>query len=320
MVPALKRLVSFYKVDSKTPNSGVRQHVKYNIDVAEVTDLFKEQTQTRSLSRISKRFSRSSHYEGDSDDEYAPTPAYDDGEEAEYFSNTYERWVRCIVHASISPPDQGSKGTSISYSVTLKHGGQQKIAGLDFLRPPLKSGDLVELFSARQGGTRLPAKIVECHSSTSKLGYRVSVEGSDVVFEHIPSLRLRRRYLPNQRVQVYRGVDRGWEFAVVHQAATRDGCGCAAVLFPTIAEHTPSPIERILAHQSSRKASHPLGKAAPSQADCKASSIGLWSLIPVSSGEEDGVLEWIPSYLIRASQIPSYLIREEDPYRASQWI
>jgi hypothetical protein len=286
MVPALKRLVSYHttKLSSKSPSAGVREHVKYNIDFDEVAEFFKEWTKSKSKSFFgrrsrSRRDDESLRSDDDSDDGALPIPAYGDGQEAEYFSNTYQRWIPCVVHVNVAQPDHSSSKTTISYSITLSHGGQQKAATLSLLRPRLKADELIELFSGRQGGTRLPAKIV-CKWTSTKLGYRVKADGAEEVFDQVPSLRLKRRYPRNQQVQIYLGDRLGWQSAFVHHAAALDGCG-EEVVFPIAIDQKSSP--------------------SPDHVEFKASAIGLWSLIPVcaESSQESDPPEWVPSYLIR---------------------
>eukprot|EP00427_Karlodinium_veneficum_P015422 CAMPEP_0169137286 /NCGR_PEP_ID=MMETSP1015-20121227/41445_1 /TAXON_ID=342587 /ORGANISM="Karlodinium micrum, Strain CCMP2283" /LENGTH=340 /DNA_ID=CAMNT_0009202095 /DNA_START=46 /DNA_END=1068 /DNA_ORIENTATION=+ len=287
MVPILKRLVSYHttKLSSKSPSAGVREHVKYNIDFDEVAEFFKEWTKSKSKSFFgrrsrSRRDDESLTSDDDSDDGALPIPAYEDGQEAEYFSNTYQRWLPCVVHVNVGQPDHSSN-TTISYSITLSHGGQQKAAVLALLRPRLKADELIELFSGRQGGTRLPAKIVDSHLPTStKLGYRVKVDDTEEEFDQVPSLRLKRRYPRNQQIQIYLGERLGWQSAFVHHAAALDGCG-EEVVFPNGIDQKSSP--------------------SPDHVEFKASAIGLWSLIPVCAelSQVNDPPEWVPSYLIR---------------------
>jgi len=75
---------------------------------------------------------------------------------------THQKWLHATVHCEAASSSDPSSDTKVLTTVTLSSGGQiREDVGLDLLRPPFEPGELVELFSGRDGGVRLPATIAQ---------------------------------------------------------------------------------------------------------------------------------------------------------------
>lgn len=336
MVPSLNRMVSFRIVmpnaskDGKQESCGLgpclltsqatendkKVHIKWNVDAAELQECSVQHNEaldstvdepntpgvlsqrTRSLYNITSDFVHEAVYE--------------DGQCVEYFSLTHQQWMRGTVDSE-ECTDNGQR--AIFYNATLTHGHQLRPnVDLGLLRVPFESGELVELFSERKGGLRLPAVIAQEQSlAPSLLGYRVVVEENGQIFDQIPALRLKRRFLRNQHVEVYRGPDMGWQKATVHRTASANGCEeelLPVLAPPTLLKTDAFATMNAFANMNARRSMSPrvltLEEARLKEGSVNQplalSAFGLWTSVPVcTEGEhEDLSPEYVPSYLLRA--------------------
>jgi hypothetical protein len=297
-------MVSFKVVKPNAKTDDARVCIKFNVHDHEIAgfahDVVGEVgTSMKSQPKIVRNRTCSRGNLVDTCDE-TPFAAYDDEQSIEYFSVTHQHWLNGTVHSVASSGTGGNNDATVLTTVSLLHGHQiRENIGLDLLRSPFKSGELVELFSGRQGGCRIAATIAPDQELPRPLlhGYRVVVEGSKEVFENVPPHRLKRRFVPGQEIEVYRGPQLGWQFAEVHHTASADGCS---------AEMLPLPSQLQSEHHNSHLA-HTAGviktqntkltdSLAADRKMFSASLLGLWSWVPVCI--EDSSPEWVPSYLI----------------------
>mmetsp|Transcript_60966 Transcript_60966/g.96096 ORF Transcript_60966/g.96096 Transcript_60966/m.96096 type:complete len:326 (+) Transcript_60966:83-1060(+) len=290
MVPALNRLVSFTasRVGSKPNLSSAGYHVKYNVKDAEIEKFFASSTGDEPQHEKAVALVKTQELK---DEHRQLIAAYADGEEVEYYSTSYQRWLHGVV--------QRLSASGNGYTIVLSQGGQiRQNVGLDLLRPPLQADEQVELFSGRQGGTRLPGVIAADQlPSPTLLGNRVKLEGGKDTFDSIPSVRLKRRFLPSEEIEVYRGGHRGWQLAIVHHTARANGCG-ENILYPETVDNVES---RVRGHETIASSSQMVEKRVSNDCEFSPSQVGLWSLIPVCTelGQQDAPPELVPSYLIR---------------------
>lgn len=223
-------------------------------------------------------------------------PAYDDNQAMEYWSATTKRWVRSTLRTFAR---RGQGPPIFVYSIVVAEQVRLDVP-LDTIRRPLEAWESLEVFSQRNGGEWLPAR-VEGHqvASATKLGYRVRLIAEDgalgAVLERAPSARLRRRFAGGAKVEVYRGSVRGWEEARVSAGAGSDSW------------KVPPPLSRVSPGASKSFGEAPEDAAeidrrgsprgSPrSQAELDAAT-AAWTEVPItgSGGEE----EIVPSYLLR---------------------
>lgn len=326
MVPSLNRMISFRIVrpssdtganrastgtgpcllTTPTAADSKKVHIKWNIDPTTVQDLAgdNEVEESSDWPNVKSQPSDSSSQRTCSQEVIDMTAdphlhlAYDNGQRIEYFSVTHQRWMSGTINSDICQ-------SSTAINVSLTHGNQLRAnVGLDLLRAPLKAGDLVELYSGQQGRLYLPAVIAaEQSSAPSLLGYRVVIEGSKETFDNVPPLRLKRRFLRGQQIEVYRGPALGWQRANVHHTASADGCEAEVLRMPFTPATTSESSESVApgVHQrcmSSPRQSEPMQSLSKKQ--CTASGIGIWSVILVCvDTKEADTPESVPSYLVR---------------------
>eukprot|EP00927_Polykrikos_kofoidii_P033753 TRINITY_DN28582_c0_g1_i1.p1 TRINITY_DN28582_c0_g1~~TRINITY_DN28582_c0_g1_i1.p1 ORF type:complete len:1912 (+),score=268.74 TRINITY_DN28582_c0_g1_i1:712-5736(+) len=200
-------------------------------------------------------------------------PIMEDGEKVEYFSSSHSRWVPAVLHVVFADTEQ-----RIVYHVSLNRGSQLRTdVKIDCIRPTFREGELVDIFSKRDGGVWTPGSIVETTAASSSLGYRVYrvyVEDEDDVLEGVPSERLRRRFVTGSAVEVYGGPDKGWSAAVVHSCINA-------------VEATAIP--------------EPLASGSPDSSN--GCSLHVWTMVPVYEEDDNSVVElestFVPSYLVR---------------------
>jgi hypothetical protein len=290
MVPALNRLVSFTasQLGSKPTISSAGYHIKYNVKDAEIEKFFANSTGDEPHHEKAGALVMAQEVKYEHRQLIA---AYADGEEIEYYSTSHQRWLHGFVQR-LNASDNG-------YTIVLSQGRQiRQNVGLDLLRPPLQADELVELFSGRQGGTRLPGVIAgDQLPSPTLLGNRVKLEGGRDIFDSIPSVRLKRRFLPSEEIEVYRGGHLGWQLAIVHHTARANGCG-EKVLYPETVGDVGSPVR---GHETIASPSQMVEKRVSNDCEFSPSQVGLWSLIPVCKelGQQNVAPELVPSYLIR---------------------
>jgi len=348
----------------RSPSGSVedgKTHVVWNVDVAKVQALFEEQVSVNSTSSgislgtagnlditeenrsaDSSPMSRSpSHAPLDVQNtikapDASQRHAYTDGERVEYFSHTHQQWIVGMVRIQPSADCCPGAAAKPLLSVYVNHGSQfQPNVSLDCLRPVLQSGELVEVFTQRGGGSFLPAVIAPGQpKAATMLGYKVALASTGEVLENIPALRLRRRYPAASAVETYCGLDLGWCHAHVDpNAASSDGCGGIKVLSSQLrdskvlalldseeaspkAPETPQavcamPLSDLHIHEISRKQHEQAVRAEASQLvppehnfergvkSLTSVDIPLWTWVPLCRG--DGPPEWVSSHLVHTS-------------------
>jgi len=254
---------------------------------------------------------------------------YQDGERVEYFSQTHQRWVMAKIKVEIHEGDDDNNLEPIvMYDVVMAHGIRHKNVQLDMLRPPFQHGELVELFSKRNGGSWLPGLIVgEQKAGATMSGYSVSLEDHDEVFQEIPSMRLRRRYPPGLSVAVYRGPREGWNYdAIVHHSAAERGIGAVQIPYH---RHEVSHVDlhslhdvRIREQQMMKAGELGISKASQQAADmaeqlaaqtetaivARDATVleqGLWTQVPIDLSKDDEFDDYVtlPSFLLNATKV-----------------
>jgi len=143
--------------------------------------------------------------------------AYENGERIEYFSRRHRAWQPGFVRVLHREPEAPGRPPKVVYGVELLPSHQMRYGvRLDVLRPPLLEGELVEVFRRRNGGVWLPAKMSGPQALLgAAVGYSVELLGERSVQHGLPASRVRRRFPQGSRVEVYRGLERGWVSAVV---------------------------------------------------------------------------------------------------------
>lgn len=229
--------------------------------------------------------------------------AYEDGQIIEYFSATHKLWMSGTVSIEACLSGGNDPQHCIQYHVTLANGQLREDIGLDLLRSPLGPNELVECSSGQQAGQRLAATIAGDQSALpSRLGCRVVLEGQSPV--NVPLLKLKRRFPRGRCVQVYRGLEVGWQMAKVHHSASADGCDAEILPLPG----RSAQADVLIAHGMIERDIFAPGVSVPSdEAHSAASQLAIWTSVPICdvSGEEDESPEYVPSYLLRLSSIQS---------------
>jgi len=202
--------------------------------------------------------------------------AYASGESVEYYSCKHRRWISGIVRVAAkgSCPEGGSDCRA-AYYYNVEVGARRQLrydVPLESIRPPLRGGEPVEIFSLRNSGEWLPAHMADNQPAGSmKHGYRVQLVGAHEVLEQILPMRIRRRFPAGSLVEVYRGLPLGWVLARVHP----------------LAGSVQSTEQNSITDECSRQ---------------------LWTLVPLAAVEEDergqgtnevDTPELVPSYLVR---------------------
>jgi len=159
------------------------------------------------------------------------TPAFTQHEEAaplvphgapvEYFSKTHRTWMPGHLQVDVTPGTL-LEPPHIVYNIQIKTGAAatnlRKCVPPSAFRTPLQKGDLVEIFSRGDGGKWVPAMLDAIQDRPTENGYSVMVAFSGAkprLFQHVPALRLRRRFPNGSRVMLYRGPVAGWIPGVV---------------------------------------------------------------------------------------------------------
>jgi hypothetical protein len=260
--------------------------------------------------------------------DYEPVCAYEDDDRVEFFSNTHNAWVPAKVDARVVD-GTATHEPIVVYDVIIatgrggSHPTRQDVP-LDRLRLPFSHGDLVELYSKRDGGTWLAGMVIGAQGITAtRTGYSVHLDESNEVFDDVPAIRLRRRYPADQDILVYRGPREGWHKARVHHTATEDGCNATPI--PHIDENHLH--EETLQHHSLASLHHepdagamlrrvlqrpknedPLARQKGQTEDeedfDQAADIleqGLWTQVPVDASVDDEHDDFVivPSFLVR---------------------
>lgn len=157
-------------------------------------------------------------------------PLIDDGQRIEYFSLSHKRWMPAIMQVEYSLSGNADAGKSIIYHADLGHGSKHLNVPLDCVRRLFSPGELVQVYSHRQGGEWLAAEIYGAQGLIpTNVGYTVRLTGSQQVLENIPSARLRHRFPPGMQVRVLRTCDRSWVKGVVADTAPDDGIGAKSI-------------------------------------------------------------------------------------------
>lgn len=337
MVPSLNRMVSFRTVRPNSANAAKQEseapaptllrtpsasdgqkkvRVLWNINAAEVSEKLGDQigdaADEESKRTMSRQTSRHTHTSASTDMvlDATPQPAYEDGQRIEYFSVTHQLWMTGTLHVEVHINEENARESYICYSVGLANGQLREDVGFDVLRSPFAPGELVELCSGQKGQLRLAAVIAPDQPiAPSMLGHRVLLEGTIQSFDHIPLLRLKRRFPAGRHIEVYRGASTGWQMAKVHQIASADGCKADML-------HAPSANESTLVHADLRFCSlvqNPQRKldsrqdvpVSAEQYHPAAVGSGIWTLVPICevTAEEDATPDYVPSYLLRLMSV-----------------
>jgi len=153
---------------------------------------------------------------------------YDNGADVEYFSTTNWSWLRGSLKVTASAPEVDGGAIQVAYHVTVTLGqGRYQVrdnAVPATLRAPFRTDEPVEVFSRRRGGEWVPGRVHGRHNfASTSLGYCVRLQGGDgavpMVIDHVPPHRVRRRFAPGSKVEVYRGLALGWRRARVADGA-----------------------------------------------------------------------------------------------------
>lgn len=255
--------------------------------------------------------------------------AYADGERVEYFSKTLGRWLFGLVHVATRKGDQQTQ-MSTRYDVELIPSAQQRLdVGLAALRLPFKLGEPVELYARRHGGEWLPGAIAAPLPTTGAVpAYRVELDGARAALEGVAALRLRRRFLVGDVVEVFCGPASGWCPAEV-EALFADCPADACLALPPFVEgegadddDLESPVSRGSARTSTSRLSRPRsrantlastlfpeseldepGKGTPSSVATRAAwEPWTWialAVIETRTGPAKREAEWFPTFLVR---------------------
>jgi len=151
-------------------------------------------------------------------------PFMEDGEKTEYYSSTHKRWMAGTVIVAPRPGTMADPAPTVVYNVKLGFSQLKQGVGLDLLRRPMDRGELVEIFSKKNGGMWLAAVINGPQvAGATTVGYQVRLNESNDVLEMIPAVRLRLRFPAGQDVLVYQGWEQGWVRGTVDASAPADG-------------------------------------------------------------------------------------------------
>lgn len=333
--PTLLRSPKGNQMFEDTDEKG-RTRVVWNIDVHKVQELFEKELIEKSEDldleagqggkspfRIKSTSSQHQHQVFHADSELqagldlelqtGSCRAYVDGEVVEYYSRTHQQWTSGAV---IIAEDAHA---GFIMNVLVNHGTQMRNGvGLEYVRPPLQSGELVEVFVHRDGGAFLPAIVTPDQPRAATItGYQIKVQGTGELLENIPAARLRRRFPAASPVEMYRGPALGWCKATVHpEAASSDGCGAEVLPIPGDNSKYCSASEASSGTQTLAPSANDEATAAnrvkpvnvnyrPNPQDMmkthtelkKADVDGIWTRVPLCG--DDGLPEWVPSYLLR---------------------
>mmetsp|Transcript_7217 Transcript_7217/g.15726 ORF Transcript_7217/g.15726 Transcript_7217/m.15726 type:complete len:1139 (-) Transcript_7217:190-3606(-) len=150
---------------------------------------------------------------------------YKQGAHVEYFSKTTQRWLPAVVESAFvidRPSEQAASAASgvgrVVYDVRV---GQEQLrheVSLDMLRFPFSVKEPVDAFS-EASGKWISVVISGAIMSSTSAGYQVRVPNGPEALS-MPAVLLRRRFPAGSRIQLYRGLQRGWVSATVHAAAS----------------------------------------------------------------------------------------------------
>jgi len=142
--------------------------------------------------------------------------AYQHMERIEYWSQTHKRWLAGRVLVKSNPEECEQLH---AYSVQLCFGQVRENVGLDYLRVPLRAGELVEIYTKGRGWVSGQISSNQPLRPTL-VGYRVLIDGDDNAIENVPANFLRRTYPAGTTVEVYEGSSIGWVDACVREEVT----------------------------------------------------------------------------------------------------
>lgn len=258
-----------------------------------------------------------------------------EGERVEYFSLTHSSWIPATMRVEFVDITQATDEQVVMYHAMLGHGQCRLNVAYDRLRLPLDTGDKVEIFSQKDGGTWLAGEIFgQQPPQTTAKGYQVILEDSSAIGNMIPATRLRLRYPAGQNVFVYKGWQNGWISGVVDVSAHPDGIGATGLQIeskplrgegrersmsqttrgsrtPTGSKksrddlllprpHSRSPTHKARAAENVTPPSSPRG----GNAQLSVRDVDPWVLVPVVC-EGESSPEMIPSYLLRQNPLVS---------------
>jgi len=205
----------------------------------------------------------------------------------EYYSSSHKVWVQGVLHLQLIEDPEPRP----CYCVAVKKGAQMRVdVPVDAIRPKMCQGEPVELYSRRNNGQWVAGFIVgEQSRGATTLGYRAQIEHSGVDLDHVPAMRLRRRFLKGTAVEVYRGPPHGWRPAVVHSEAEQCEDDDDGMALPSRLHKEKSP--------GDVKGDNP--------------QLRVWNFVPIF--EEDGDMkgrpdqeaapEWVPAYYLRSRSV-----------------
>jgi len=150
--------------------------------------------------------------------------AYTSGDRVEYYSASRCAWLAGTIEVVAEGDSRnGCDGCPAMYTYHFIPGAKGRPrynVPLSQLRLPLEEGEPVDVLSLDGSGAWLKAWIAcDQPCGTTTHGYPVELEGSPEELEHIPAVRLRRRFPAGSGMDVYRGAALGWASARVHTQA-----------------------------------------------------------------------------------------------------
>lgn len=197
-------------------------------------------------------------------------PAYNTGQDVEYFSATHGKWLAAEAVSKVVVPGEedleSGPHEEVLYSTILEGTSQQRLGvTLDMLRVPLKPGEVCEIFDTQ--GRRNEWVLAEVESrqvSRMQIIYSVRHRGEAKQLEKYPASAVRRVFAPGDSIEMYEGPFQGWVPAEVKEGAQG-----------TLQEHG---LQRMAAKS-------------------------FWKMVPVQA-EVRWESEMLPSYLLRPSGSP----------------
>lgn len=149
-------------------------------------------------------------------------PAYSNGEKVEWFYYSHQMWMAGVIRLVVMESTDADL-PQVQYTVCLSNGQKHHNVPLDCIRLPVDKGELVDMHSSSLDQSWLSGIVSEAQAVKDTLmRYTLMFDSQDVTLRGVPSTKVRRRFPIGSPFVLYRGIEFGWEPAVVHAVPLGD--------------------------------------------------------------------------------------------------
>lgn len=142
-----------------------------------------------------------------------------DGEDVEYLPQKSQHWLPAKAKCKVHKMPDGS--LEVAFHVRPMASGVWRANITESaIRPALLPSDPVQILC---GGAWQSGQVLSVDGGGSNMPQRFTVLLSDGSTQKVANNQLRRHFPKDTEVQVYRGLQRGWEAAVVEEEASPEG-------------------------------------------------------------------------------------------------